>query len=322
MRGAWRTLVGTLIVLVLLSLAALLIMKPRQAPVTQEVLREKEQNESAYLDFIRENFAGGGPQKDGIPAIDNPVYLLPAEAELYENLRPEDVVFGVDYKGKVLALPQKIMYWHEILNDEVGGENISVTYCPLTGSVIGYRERNLGVSGMLYNSNLVMYDRETDSNIPQMLGQAVDGPLKGVTLETFDVVVTTWEKWRAAHPDTLVLSRKTGFRRTYDDPPYQGYETALLVWFPVAARSDRYHSKRIIHGIEYDGLALAVLKENVGTGITYETPNDLLTITYDRELDTVQVTAASGREVKDYDAYWFAWFAYHPDTIVINDASA
>lgn len=154
--------------------------RPREArPVPIALSLDEEK----FLSLLREKVESGGPPKDGIPAIDRPQYTSAPEADQW--LLPEDIVFGVSYKGLVAAYPQRILVWHEIANELVGNERISITYCPLTGTAIGFKgslasgaSSTFGVSGKLVNSNLIMYDRATDSRWPQILAKAIDGPFE------------------------------------------------------------------------------------------------------------------------------------------------
>jgi hypothetical protein len=300
---------------VLALAAGLYLLRPRQERILPGAAPPSGADE---LDFIYANLVGGGPPKDGIPAIDHPVYLPAEEGDGF--LKEEDVVFGVTEEGAPRAYPQKVFYWHEIVNEEREGKKLSLTYCPLTGSVIGFRGSNFGVSGKLYNSNLVMYDRETESLWPQILGKAVHGARKGERLESFPAVVTTWGRWKARYPETLVLSEETGYRRNYNRNPYPGYEELLRVWFPVAAESDRFHTKKVMVGIENRGEYLAIPKEEFrGVGrARVSLGGDGLEITYDLELESVEVTSAGG-EVRYFEVYWFAWYAYHPETGVWSE---
>lgn len=135
------------------------------------------------LDEFAKNILSGGPPKDGIPPIDKPKYVSVQKAE--DFLKSDDIVFLAEYWDTIMVFPQKILVWHEIVNDEIRGEKISITYCPLTGSVIGFKgridgfETTFGTSGKLLNSNLVMYDRATDSRFPQIPGAAVSGKETG-----------------------------------------------------------------------------------------------------------------------------------------------
>lgn len=144
------------------------------------------------LDVLAENVVSGGPGKDGIPAIDKPRFVGAAEMELQDD---DDPVFGLTYCGVVRAYPQLVLVWHEIVNDRIGAERISVTYCPLTGSAFGVRggtegrPLTFGTTGQLVNSNLLMYDRQTDSEWPQLAGTTIRGPLRGRQL---DMVPLVW----------------------------------------------------------------------------------------------------------------------------------
>lgn len=269
------------------------------------------------LSFVRNNLLAGGPPKDGIPAIDEPRYVSAEEAERLGIVAGDDVVYGIERYGGAKAYPQSVMYWHEIVNEEFNGEKVSITYCPLTGSVIGFKGKNLGVSGELYNSNLVMYDRATDARIPQILGVGIEGALEGEKLEQVHVIVTTWEKWKEKYPGTLVLSEDTGYTRDYGRSPYPGYDEAYRVWFPLAAESDRFHTKKWVYGVELNGEFLAVPFEEfkaVGQD-TVTLAGKEIQLAYDSELDIIRAMV-NGKELPIFQVYWFAWYAYHPSTQV------
>jgi hypothetical protein len=181
------------------------------------------------LEDFTQNIQSGGPPKDGIPPIDRPKYVSATESQKF--LKSNEIVFGLDYQGVVKAYPQKILVWHEIVNDELKGEKIAVTYCPLTGSAVAFRGRSraggslsFGTSGKLVNSNLLMYDRQTDSQWPQILGMAIDGKNKGTVLEEIPLAWTHWSRWLRRHSDTLVLSSDTGYFRSYGSDPYGSYD--------------------------------------------------------------------------------------------------
>lgn len=173
-----------------------------------------------HLETFADNIVSGGPPKDGIPPVDEPQFVSATEMDYL--LKPEDRVFVLAYQDEVRVYPQPVLVWHEIVNDDVAGEQISVTYCPLTGSVVAFKGRapdgaplTFGTSGNLVNSNLLMYDRQTDSQWPQILGQAITGPLKRTILEEIPLVWTTWEQWKAQGIDAPVLSAETGHLRSY-----------------------------------------------------------------------------------------------------------
>jgi len=226
------------------------------------------------LEDFTKNIQSGGPPKDGIPPVDKPKYVAAAEAE--KSLKPNDIVFGLNYSGTVKAYPQKILVWHEIVNDEVKGEKIAVTYCPLTGSAVGLRGRSrdgamltFGTSGKLVNSNLLMYDRQTDSQWPQILGVAIDGKNMGMVLEEIPLDWTHWSRWRVRHPDTLVLSSDTGYFRSYGSDPYGSYDKSGTYYnsggplFPVMAKDDRFQPKEVVVAVNASGHQMGLHKQAV-----------------------------------------------------------
>ncbi|MFO7923591.1 MAG: DUF3179 domain-containing protein, partial [Bacteroidales bacterium] len=194
----------------------------------------------------------GGPGKDGIPALNDPQFTDPHEAAY---LSDDDLVLGFVQDGIARAYPHNILDWHEIVNDSYNDMQMAVIYCPLTGTGVGWdREINgnittFGVSGLLYNSNIIPYDRETDSNWSQMLLKAVNGPLKGTPAETFNLIETRWDTWISMYPETRVLSEQTGHNRNYSRYPYGDYKTNNTLVFPVNNEDDRLHRKERVLGI-------------------------------------------------------------------------
>jgi len=170
----------------------------------------------------------GGVPPDGIPPIDHPRFLDPADVRF---LAPREPVVAVSVDGVAKAYPIRILMWHEIVNDEFDGVPVVVTYCPLCNTGIAFLRPTIdgelldfGTSGKLYQSDLVMYDRQTNSYWVQALGRAVVGPLLGEELDPLPTRLLSWADWRQAHPDGLVLSSETGYRRNYGINPYAGYE--------------------------------------------------------------------------------------------------
>jgi hypothetical protein len=170
----------------------------------------------------------GGVPPDGIPAIDDPRFVAPGRVRF---LSPHEPVVAVEVNGLPKAYPIRILMWHEIVNDDFDGVPVVVTYCPLCNTGIAFLRPTIegelldfGTSGKLYRSNLVMYDRYSNSYWPQALGRAVVGPLLGERLEPVPTRLLSWADWRRAHPDGLVLSTDTGHRRAYGTNPYTGYE--------------------------------------------------------------------------------------------------
>jgi len=169
----------------------------------------------------------GGPPPDGIPPIDEPRFLAVDEVDFLVDEEPV-VVLSLD--GDTRAYPVQILTWHEIVNDVVAGRPVTVTYCPLCNSALAFertvdeRVLSFGTSGRLYLSNLVMYDRQTESLWPQAEGRAVAGVLTGTELDRLPVALLPWGQFRDGFPDALVLSRETGTSRDYGRNPYVGYD--------------------------------------------------------------------------------------------------
>jgi len=167
---------------------------------------------------------------DSIPSIDEPKFIAPGEAE--EWLSAEEPVAVLEIDGDARAYPFQIMTWHEIVNDVVGGTPVAVTYCPLCNSALAYprqvggRILEFGTSGSLYNSALVMFDRQTESLWLHFEGIAIEGQLEGRRLELIPVQTLSFEQFRQEHPDGRVLSQDTGFSRPYGQNPYDFYDTA------------------------------------------------------------------------------------------------
>ena len=150
-----------------------------------------------------EEIKHGGPPRDGIPSIDQPQFIGPQEADF---LDANDLIIGLDINEQQKAYPIKILNWHEVVNDIIGGQEVVVTYCPLCRSAVVFKSRindrvlSFGVSGLLYNSDVLLYDRQTESLWSQLLNAAVSGKYSGAILEMIPSQVTTWKEWHAKHP--------------------------------------------------------------------------------------------------------------------------
>jgi hypothetical protein len=268
---------------------------------------------------------GGGPTKDGIPSIDDPKFESASAAKKW--MRSDDLVFGIVHKGEARAYPQRILVWHEIVNDKIGGDPILVTYCPLCQSAIAFERKidgtevEFGVSGKLYNSNLVMYSRmndkfETESLWTQVGGEAIVGDFTGKKLKKITLDTVIWKDWLAKHPNTKVLSRDTGFARDYENDPYGDYYTQEGVFAPLENTDDRLFEKAIVFGIEIDGKAKAYpeeeLKKNPKFTDTFAGKSLEITRSSDGSVRIKNLT--DGGEVVPEIGFWFAWAAFHPDT--------
>ncbi|MFQ5815392.1 MAG: DUF3179 domain-containing protein [Candidatus Hydrothermarchaeaceae archaeon] len=262
----------------------------------------------------------GGPPKDGIPSIDNPKYVGVEEADGW--IQDNELVLAVIHKGVKRVYPLQIMVWHEIVNDEIAGDPILITYCPLCGSGIAFErtldgeEVEFGTSGKLYNSNLVMYDRKTDSYWTQIDGLAVVGELTGTKLTPISIDTVVWRDWKKAHPDSEVLSQDTGFRRQYGRDPYGSYYEDSFLIFPVENRDDRVHPKTVIFGIEVGGVYKAYKEDDLKELKTIEDTVNGVSVRVERDdVGVVRITdLETGEEIIKERDFWFAWYAFHPET--------
>jgi len=261
----------------------------------------------------------GGPPRDGIPALDDPATLPAARATLGDAER----VLGVSIEGESRAYPLAVLEWHELVNDRLGGRPILVTYCPLCGTGLVFdrrvdgRPRRFGVSGLLYRSDLLMFDRETDSLWSQIRADAVTGSERGRRLQILRSRIEPWGAWRERHPDTDVLSRATGFRRPYGRSPYGDYVRSRALYFPVpldpAAPDDRRHPKERTVGLRSGGRARAYPRSELrrAGGVVEETFAGVkVRVSLEPETGAFAVEASDGIEV--VEGYWFAWRAFHP----------
>jgi hypothetical protein len=266
----------------------------------------------------------GGPSKDGIPAIDQPRFVPVAKASR-TFMEDGDRIIALVVHGKEKAYPIKILNWHEIVNDRIGGRHVVVTFCPLCGTGMVFnanaagRQLNFGVSGLLYQSDVLLYDRQTESLWSQIKQEAVTGKLTGTRLQLLPSTQTTWGAWKKLHPDTFVLSTKTGYSRNYDRDPYEDYYASRDVMFSVGKLNSRYHPKEQVIGVEWDGLAKAYpfselarvkspFKDKVGKKTVW--------VEYDSKSRTATIKDASGKELPSVVGFWFAWYAFHRETQV------
>jgi hypothetical protein len=221
------------------------------------------------LDELPEHIRSGGVPRDGIPAMTNPQAVAPEQAHY---LSDEDRVLGLYINGQARAYPHSLGWKHEVVNDSLGGQYISVTFCPLTSSGLAFdatdssgAQIELGVSGVLINSNLVLYDRRDDRTLyPQMIHAAISGPYTGDQLELLPIAETTWELWKKMHPHTTIAQASTGLERypsyiqklypleAYRQYPYGDYRSnhSFIMFHPSTARAgSELEAKEMVLGL-------------------------------------------------------------------------
>ena len=275
-----------------------------------------------------ESIRGGGPLKDGIPSIDEPKFVSIDEAEAL--LDDDSFGMAVSINGDSRYYPFDILVHHEIVNDVIGGEPVAVTYCPLCVSAITFSRivngetMSFGVSGLLNNNNLLMYNRtpesprfEVDMHIEtlwqQAIGEAVVGPLTGTELAVVPADNIFWPDWKSANPSGTVLSRDTGHVRAYGRDPYGSYYTDNnSIYFPTSNTDNRLETKEVIFGIKEGGATKAYTEEALGRDnvvndtvggvavVATQDPNTRVTRIFNRSVNgTVLTFTRSGSNMKD-----------------------
>jgi len=271
-----------------------------------------------------EDIFQGGPDKDGIPAIDKPIFI---SADEMRQLNPDDMVLGITNGTDSKAYPIRILNWHEVVNDYLGDMPTLITYCPLCGSGMVFERTfdgqvlDFGVSGLLYNNDVLLFDRQTDSLWSQIKKQAVTGANQGAELQALAVEHTSWARWKNNHPNTQVLSFDTGYLRQYSRDPYDGYEEASSTLFPVKFRSEGFHPKQRVVGIEINGVSKAwplIELAKAGQPIRDYVGGKEVVVHYHKASQTAWIDDAQGKALPSVTLFWFAWAAFHDNTSVYH----
>ncbi len=264
----------------------------------------------------------GGPPRDGIPAILDPKFLSVAEVTY---LKDTDEVLGFIQDGDARAYPLRILVHHEIANDTVGDVPIAVTYCPLCGTCMVFDRRmdgetfTFGVSGLLYQSDVLMYDHQSESLWSQLKMESVAGDHVGTAMRWLDSKQMTWAAWKAAYPDSRVLSPDTGFARNYGRDAYSSYKRSNRLMFPVPETRTELKRKAWVGGVIVKGISKAYPIEALAespTPFSDTIGGEEIEVVYDAEAKTVTITASDGVAIPTVQVYWFAWQAFYPDTLL------
>lgn len=270
--------------------------------------------------IIDENkILSGGPSKDGIPSINNPKFI---DVKDVDYLKDDDIIIGLNHNGIQKAYPTRILVWHEIVNDTIDDLNVAVTYCPLCGTAMVFdryidnKLRSFGVSGLLYQSDVLMYDRETNSLWSQLAMKSVSGKAVDSKLKWLPSAHLTWKAWKTKYPNSKVLSKDTGYNRNYNATPYASYLNSDDVMFPVPKNRNDLPNKTWVVGVIIDGVAKAYdvnklpnkkeIKDKIG--------KTKLIIKYDKEKNHPLITTEDNKEIASVLVYWFAWQAFYPNT--------
>jgi Protein of unknown function (DUF3179) len=295
-------------------------------------------------DFCRHDvplsaFQAGGPGKDGIPALDHPSF---ARAASVHWLAAREPVIALAVASDVRAYPLQILIWHEIVNDRVGGVPVAVTFCPLCNTAIAFDRRvgastlSFGTTGNLRDSDLVMYDRQTESWWQQFGGEALVGHYTGTRLRQLPARIVAWREFVRRYPRGLVLTRKTGFSRAYGDNPYPGYDdVSSPPFFPAAHAGDRRlePKERVVflqRGRDAAVVPFSVLRDRRLVRVTVGGQHlvarwrggvasalDSGSIAGGRDVGAASVTE-NGKPVVFDEPFWFAAAAFRPHVRIVR----
>lgn len=266
-----------------------------------------------------EEILKGGPAKDGIPALTNPKFIASSEEG---KLNKKDDGILLQNGGESKFYPYTILVWHEIVNDLIGGVPVTITFCPLCGSAIVFESTlndtvyEFGVSGRLWQSNMLMYDRTTESLWSQIEGRSVVGDLLGSELKIFPSQLVSYEEALAIAPSLEVLSEDTGFQRNYGVFPYGDYEKTEQLYFPINNPDKKLPGKDLMVASTVKGEAVVfhrarLLSQKVAT---LDTASGVITAKVS-ENNEIILTDASGQEYPSYITMWFSW-ANHNEGLV------
>lgn len=263
----------------------------------------------------------GGPAKDGIPAIDDPSFEPVADFGNPDDVQALLVVGGTEVK----AYPYNILVWHEIVNDTVDGTPIAVTFCPLCGSAVvferllpGGRATTFGVSGGLLESNMIMFDRATETLWQQSTGRALAGEHYPHELELHPFQLLTVGEIKGQYPEAMILSDNTGHARDYARNPYAGYDESDDFYFNPSEIDERYPAKEIFVAFTVKDTRVAARWLALENGRRYELDVDDERVVLTKTDGELQISGADGAEIPFYFEMWFSWAIQHDEGVVFD----
>ncbi|MBI2840585.1 MAG: DUF3179 domain-containing protein [Acidobacteria bacterium] len=326
--GGWVILIAAVLAILALAQGLVVIFKPGRSAAIGD-----GKNTPTYgfdlTNCLVEGIVASGLPKDGLQALSNPRHLGADELDSLGQrkfLVPGDRVVGVEIEGQSRAYPLSILSWHEIVNDNLAGRPIAVTYSPLCDSVVVFDGRvdgeivELGFSGLLYNSNLIMYDRQAggrrESLWSQLQSRAVSGRLAGRPLTVLHASLIRWADWRALHPDTTVVVGVTEMGREYRRNPYSSYYGSDELKFAVSPLPPSRPYKKQIIVVTVDGsrrvYSLDAIATRAGASRRWSVQQGRAHLTFDYSLDPPTVRVSADASVEVIYAFWFAWYSTHP----------
>ena len=260
----------------------------------------------------------GGVEKDGIPALNNPSFTSLSQTE-YDNAT-EGVLVSLENEHRFY--PLNILVWHEIVNDRIAKQAFAVTFCPLCDSVIVLDRMvqgitlQFGVSGLLFESNLLMYDTVTESLWSQARREAVIGSYTGELLSVLPAQRLTLAEVKERYPSAVVLSSETGFDRPYGTNPYDNYLEHEEVYFPISVHDERYPAKELFYVLPFPSRSFALQYQTIPQGVT-TIPADSYELRIERKGSEITITDENGTILPGYFELWFSWAVHHQEDGVV-----
>jgi len=307
--------------IMLLSSAAQAARPGNPRDYEQDVLLDVFKLTQADSDVAFDSLMQACPARDCIPSIDQPVFVPAGEVEY---LQASDLVMTVTHNGITRAYPTRILDHHEIVNDMFGSDPVAVTYCPLCGSGLAFDRRqdgqvlDFGVSALLHNSDLVMYDRQTESLWQQITGEAFAGKSRGNQLITLPLSMVSWKDWKQQYPHGKVLTIEGIDSDRYQKDAYGDYAENEKLYMPVSASDARLHPKRVIYGMEIGDRSIAVDADWLAEEGRWSNDYDGEELHIIRQASG-EVEASLGEQaITVHRMFWFAWYTFHPNTALID----
>jgi hypothetical protein len=261
----------------------------------------------------------GGVPRDGIPAINNPKFLYVDDVDY---LKEDDIILGIVENGIAKAYPRRILIWHELVNDSIHDKYFLVSYCPLCGTGMIFNRDiknnilNFGVSGLLYENDVLMYDKESNSLWSQLAMKSVSGKYNKTELDWINSYQMTWKAWKSIYPKSLVLSTDTGYNRDYKKDAYTSYFKSSSAMFPFEKSRNDLNDKDWVFGIIIDGVAKAYSIKSLEKSLIVndKLSNKSLLLEYNNKNKSLKVHDSKGNKIQAVQVYWFAWQSFYPKT--------
>jgi hypothetical protein len=288
-----------------------------------DILTETFGLDQAALDAPIDKVIQGCSHRDCIPSIDEPSFV---RADSVHFLDADDLLLVLDHDGLTRAYPARILDLHEIVNDRFGDDPVLISYCPLCGSGLAFlreldgRAVEFGVSGLLHNNDLIMYDRASESLWQQITGRSIGGPRRGQVLQSLPLTMTSWGEWQPHHPSVEVLEPPGG-PEAYAQRRYADYEDSDRLLFPVTAESARLAPKRVIYGVELPDQAVAVDAEWLAEKKQWSHGTAAGELSLEVAADGGVHGSLGSEPIAVHRMFWFAWYSFHPATSLVDGSN-